>query len=270
MRIISLMGLFATTLLSVAAAQTSTQLNLMPMPANVQVGAGQLAITQSFSVAVSGVRDAALDQEVRRFQADLSRQIGMSFYPQAGAAATLQVHAERPREAVQKLGEEESYELSVTNSGASLSAPNPLGIIRGLQTVLQLVRITSTGFAIPVVTIKDQPRFPWRGLMIDVSRHFFGVDVIERNLDAMAAVKMNVFHWHLSDDQGFRVESKKFPKLQEMCSDGLYYTQDEVREVIAYAHQRGIRVVPEFDMPGHTTAGDDEAVSGSVFPHWRR
>ena len=80
------------------------------------------------------------------------------------------------------------------------------------------------------------------------------VEVVERNLDAMAAVKLNVFHWHLSDDQGFRVESKRFPKLQQLGSDGHFYTQDEVRHVVEYARDRGIRVVPEFDMPGHTTS----------------
>ena len=90
--------------------------------------------------------------------------------------------------------------------------------------------------------------------MIDCSRHWMPVEVIERNLDAMAAVKLNVLHWHLSDDQGFRVESKRFPKLQQLGSDGHFYTQDEVRHVIAYARDRGIRVVPEFDIPGHTTS----------------
>src|SRR5438874_7962433 len=90
--------------------------------------------------------------------------------------------------------------------------------------------------------------------MIDAGRHFIPLDVIKLNLDGMAAVKLNVFHWHLSENQGFRVESKKFPKLHEMGSDGLYYTQDEVRDVVAYARERGIRVIPEFDMPGHTTS----------------
>jgi hexosaminidase len=90
--------------------------------------------------------------------------------------------------------------------------------------------------------------------MLDVARHWMPLEVVKRNLDAAAAVKLNVFHWHLSDDQGFRVESKRFPKLQQEGSDGLFYTQDEIRGVVEYARDRGIRVVPEFDMPGHTTA----------------
>jgi len=105
---------------------------------------------------------------------------------------------------------------------------------------------------VPAVTIKDQPRFPWRGLLIDVSRHFIPLDVLKRNVDGMVAVKLNVLHLHLSDDQGFRVESKRFPKLHEMGSDGMYYTQGELRDFVAYAHDRGIRVLPEFDTPGHS------------------
>jgi hexosaminidase len=253
-------------LASFASAQSQPQFNLMPMPATVQAGTGQLAITQSFSVAVTGARDASLDSEVQRFQTQLSRQTGIPFRPKTGSTPTLQVHADHGREAVQKLGEDESYELSVANLGAKLTAPTTLGVLRGLQTFLQLVQITPAGFAIPAVTIKDQPRFPWRGMLIDVSRHFIPIDVLERNIDGMAAVKMNVLHWHLSDDQGFRVESKKFPKLTQMGSDGMFYTQDEIRGLIAYAQQRGVRVMPEFDMPGHTRSwylGYPELSSGA-------
>jgi hexosaminidase len=249
------------------SAQSQPQLNLMPLPATVQSGAGQLLIDQSFSVAVTGFHDASLDSGVRRFQAQLSKQTGIRFRPKAGATnASLQIHVDHGREQVQKLGEDESYELTVTDSGAKLTAPTPLGILHGLQTFLQLVQPSATGFSAPTVTIKDQPRFPWRGLMFDVSRHFIPIDVLKRNLDAMAAVKLNVMHWHLSDDQGFRVESKKFPKLTGMGSDGMYYTQDEIREFIAYAHDRGIRVMPEFDIPGHSRSwflGYPELSSGT-------
>jgi hexosaminidase len=236
------------------------------MPASVQVGAGQMPITQSFSVAVSGAHDASLDEEVQRFQTQLSRQTGIPFRPKSGAAPTLQVHADHSRQAIQKLGEDESYELTVTDSGAKLTAPTTLGVMRGLQTFLQLVQITPTGFAAAAVTIKDQPRFPWRGTLIDVSRHFIPVDVLKRNIDGMAAVKMNVLHWHLSDDQGFRVESKVFPRLTGAGSDGMFYTQEEIREFIAYAHDRGVRVMPEFDIPGHSRSwflGYPELSSGA-------
>lgn len=235
-----------------AAAQSQNQLSLMPMPASVQSGAGQLPMTRTFSVAVTGTHDASLDAAVHRFTEQLSRQTGIPFRPRPDAAPILTVHADHGRDAVQQLGEDESYALTVIDSSAQLTAPTPLGILNGLETFLQLVQITPSGFAVPAVTIKDQPRFPWRGMLIDVSRHFIPLDVLKRNVDGMAAVKMNVLHWHLSDDQGFRVESKVFPKLTGMGSDGLYYTQAEIHEFIAYAHDRGIRVVPEFDMPGHS------------------
>jgi hexosaminidase len=250
-----------------AAAQMQPQLNLMPMPSAVQPGTGQLLIDRTFSVSVTGFHDASLERGIDRFVSELSRQTGMSFNHDAVKVAepTLLIHAEHRREEVQKVGEDESYELRVEQSGAKLTAPNPLGILHGLQTFLQLLETTGKGFAVPAVTIKDEPRFAWRGLLIDVSRHFIPLDVLKRNLDGMAAVKMNVMHWHLSDDQGFRVESKQFPKLHEMGSEGLFYTQDEIREFLAYAHDRGIRVLPEFDIPGHSRSwfvGYPELASG--------
>jgi hexosaminidase len=107
---------------------------------------------------------------------------------------------------------------------------------------------------VPAVVIEDVPRFPWRGLLLDSGRHFMPVETVKRTLDGLAGVKMNLLHWHLTEDQGFRVESRRFPRLHEMGSDGRYYTQEEIRDVIAYAADRGIRVMPEFDMPGHTTS----------------
>jgi len=245
-------GLFL--LASFAAAQPQRQLNLMPMPSMVQFGTGELPIDRSFSIAVTGFQDAALERGVQRFAAELSRQTGMLLKsrPFASAHPSLLIHAEHGREAVERLGEDESYQLVINQSGAKLTAPNPLGVVHGLQTFLQLVETGANGFTVAAVTIKDQPRFAWRGLLIDVGRHFIPLDVLKRNLDGMAAVKMNVLHLHLSDDQGFRVESKRFPKLQELGSDGLYYTQDEIRDLVSYAHDRGIRVLPEFDTPGHS------------------
>jgi hexosaminidase len=253
-------------LASFATAQSQPQLNLMPMPASVQPGTGQLSINQSFSVTNTGFHDASLDREVQWFVTQLSRQTGIPFRSKPGSTPTLELHADRGRETVQKLGEDEAYQLTVADSGAKLTAPTSLGILRGLQTFLQLVQITPAGFAAPAVTIKDQPRFPWRGMLIDVSRHFIPIDVLKRNIDGMAAVKMNVLHWHLSDDQGFRAESKKFPKLTGMGSDNMFYTQAEIHEFIAYAHDRGIRVMPEFDIPGHSRSwflGYPELSSGA-------
>ena len=259
--------MFCLAFISVVEAQAQS-LNLMPLPAKVQMGSGQLVVDPNFSVSIAGHHEARLDRAVELFLVQLRRQIGMppiDMKVTDSATATLVVQAAAGTKAVQELGEDESYRLEISSSGARLTAPTTLGVMRGLQTFLQLERTTSAGFAVPAVTIEDSPRFPWRGLMIDVGRHFIPLDVLKRNLDGMAAVKLNVLHWHLSENQGFRIESKKFPKLQEMGSDGLYYTQDQVRELIAYARERGIRVVPEFDMPGHATAwfvGYPELASG--------
>ncbi len=268
MRVLLLALMSFCLFISAAFAESQPPFDLMPVPANVHMGTGQLPIGPAFSVAISGLSDPQLQGAVGRFLEQLGRQTGIppiNLKTVDVPNATLLVHAEHASKSVQELGEDESYTLEVASSGAKLSAPTSLGILRGLETFLQLVRTTPEGFSVPGVTIQDKPRFPWRGLMIDVGRHFIPLDVLKRNLDGMAAVKLNVFHWHLSENQGFRVESKKFPKLQEMGSDGLFYTQDEVRGLIAYAHDRGIRVVPEFDMPGHSTAwfvGYPELASG--------
>lgn len=221
------------------------------------------------------------------------------------------------------LGEDESYKLAVASSAITLTAETDLGVMHGLETLLQLAQPRFSSFSdfdsdarhsipqqkekekenekekekkeeegkekekppqlvpdssrplpsshyhnlfvFPCVNINDKPRFPWRALMIDSARHFMPMHVIKRNIDGMSAVKLNVLHWHLTDDQGFRVESKVFPLLHQLGSDGFFYTQDEVREIIHYAHARGIRVVPEFDVPAHTgswLAGHPELGSG--------
>ncbi len=256
MRLLCFFFVLCSALMPLAAGQSPRQINLMPVPASFRVGTGQLLIDQTFSVALTGEKGTLLQRVIQNFVGDLSRKTGMRFDTKPGdrARATLVIRTEHASKEVQELGEDESYNLEVSPADAQLSAPTTLGILHGLQTFLQLVETTGGGFAVPVITIQDKPRFAWRGLMIDVSRHFIPLGVLKRNLDGMAAAKLNVFHWHLSDNQGFRVESKKFPKLHELGSDGLYYTQDEVRELIAYARERGIRVVPEFDMPGHSTA----------------
>jgi hexosaminidase len=267
-RVLGLVACFFL-LISVGSADEAKPVRLMPLPANVNLSAGQgLVIQNSFSVALQG-NDPHLRKAAGIFLNDLRRHTGSLPLDFSVAAAPdqaqLTISVDQPSEEVQKLGEDESYTLKIDGTRADLHARTTLGAMRGLQTVLQLVEITPQGFALPALTIEDKPRFAWRGLMIDSGRHFMPLDVIRRNLDAMAAVKLNVFHWHLSENQGFRVESKKFPKLQEMGSDGLYYTQAEIRDVIAYARDRGIRVVPEFDMPGHSTAwfvGYPELASG--------
>ena len=238
-------------LLTTAPAQ-----NLLPIPAKLAIGRGKLAIDQSFKVLTDGYEDARIGAGVKRLEARLSAKTGipLRFDTPLGNRPFLLIHCEHAGEPVQRLGEDESYRFVVTPTQARLSAPNALGVLRGLETFFQLVEVDANGLAAVAVTIEDAPRFPWRGLLLDVCRHWMPLDVVLRNMEAMAAVKMNVFHWHLSDDQGFRIESKRYPRLHELGSDGHFYTQDQVREAIAFARQRGIRVVPEFDMPAHTAS----------------
>ncbi|NNG15518.1 MAG: family 20 glycosylhydrolase [Gemmatimonadales bacterium] len=230
---------------------------LMPVPTELSFHEGSLSIDSSFMVALSGRPDPRLDRAAARLIERLAKQTGIRFLAGVGgtpADATLEIQVEGTAGAIPQVVEDESYSLEVSRDKALLSAATPFGALRGIETFLQLVEMGVDGATVRSATIRDAPRFPWRGLLIDVSRHWMPVEVIKRNLDAMAAVKLNVLHWHLSEDQGFRVESTRFPKLHELGSDGWFYTQDQIRDVVAYAADRGIRVVPEFDIPGHTTS----------------
>ncbi|MBA3693501.1 MAG: family 20 glycosylhydrolase [Acidobacteria bacterium] len=238
------------------ALQTARR-NLMPVPASVNWKDGRLPVTKSFTVAVKGQTDERLKSYIFRVMRRMEGRIVAEFSRELSndsANATLLIETASTSKIFPALGDDESYKLEIDGKQAKLTASTTVGAMRGLETFLQLLEGDREGFYFPAVSIADQPRFPWRGLMIDSARHYQPMEVLKRNLDAMAAVKLNVLHWHLTEDQGFRIESKKFPRLHEMGSDGLFYTQEEVREIIKYAADRGIRVVPEFDMPGHATA----------------
>jgi len=229
--------------------------NLMPVPASVKFQEKErLAVDANFKVATRGHSDARLQAGIWRFMKRLEGRTVLTFAP--GLApddqmTPLIIHCQGAGQTIPSVREDESYRIDITRRQAMLSAPTVVGALRGLETLLQLLDADRAGYFFPGVQIDDRPRFPWRGLMIDVARHFQTMEVLKRNLDGMAAMKMNVFHWHLSEDQGFRVESKKFPKLHQLGSDGNYFTQEQVKEIISYARDRGIRVVPEFDLPGH-------------------
>lgn len=228
---------------------------LMPEPAQLTAGSGALSIAPGFSIGSNRPDDARLNAAIQWTVRRLKMQTGVPI-PEAPTSrnAAVALSVDGPGEAVQGPDEDESYSLEVTAQGARVHAATDVGAMHGLETLVQLVETDGQGSWIPALTIQDSPRFRWRGLMIDCSRHFIPLDVILRTLQGMAAVKLNVFHWHLSDDQGFRIESKVFPKLTGEGSDGLYYTQDQAKEVVAYARNLGIRVIPEFDMPGHTNS----------------
>jgi hexosaminidase len=257
MRHILISAIIFIGIFSVSAQDLQTaRRNLMPVPANVSWQSGKLNVTKNFTVAVKGQTDERLKSYIFRVMRRLEGRtvLEMSREISSDTSATLLIETNSTGNAIPKLGDDESYTLEISDKQAKITAPNTVGAMRGLETFLQLLEGDKDGFYFPAVSIKDQPRFAWRGLMIDSARHFMPLEVIKRNLDAMAAVKLNVLHWHLTEDQGFRVETKKFPELYLQGSDGNYYTQDQIREIIKLAADRGIRVMPEFDMPGHATA----------------
>ena len=242
------------------SAQVSTEeLNLMPWPKEIELGEGKFVLNENFSLTISGTFDKRIYNSANSFLRRLDGRTGL-FFKQGVISQNTNFSEKAPftieiqRKGSIALHEDESYELTISKDEILLKATTDIGAIRGLETLLQLQAHTEREYYFPATTIHDAPRFAWRGLMIDVSRHFQPVEVLKRNLDAMAAVKMNIFHWHLSDDQGFRVEIKKHPKLTQMGSDGLYYTHAQIKEVVAYAAARGILVVPEIDVPGHASA----------------
>ena len=240
---------------SSSRAQDAQKLSIMPLPAHAVLGKGEFVIDGTFGVELKGYTEPRLKRAKQRFFDTLSRETGIPLWREAAVnQPNFTIHTAGPSLPVQQLGEDESYSLVISTTHVELTAANPLGVMHGLQTFLQLVRVTPKGFTVPVVSIKDAPRFPWRGLLIDAGHRFVRLPVIERNLDGMEAVKLNVFHWRFADDEGFHIESRKYPLLQEKSSGGFYYTQKEVKEIVAYAHDRGIRVVPEFDMPCHAAS----------------
>lgn len=231
--------------------------NLMPQPSSLNAGSGSFALTPEFRATATGFDNARLDGAIYRAIVQLRQRTGVPIVVQPtpkGASAQLTLDVKGPGEAVQSVTEDESYSLSVTPAGVHIEAATVVGAMHGLETLVQLVQPTGDRYVLPAVTIHDSPRFRWRGLLIDCGRHFEPIDVLKRTIDGMAAVKLNVFHWHLTEDQGFRIQSKLYPRLTEVGSDGLYYTQEQARDLVSYARARGIRVVPEFEMPGHSTA----------------
>src|ERR1700749_2719967 len=211
--------------------------NLMPQPASLTTSPGRFLLTPQFSAGTTQFNNPRLDAAIRAAIRQLRQKTGLAHTEQpasTGAGNQLTIAVQGAGEEIQSVDEDESYSLSVTPTGVHLEAATVVGAIRALQTLVQLVQSSGSEYELPAVSIRDSPRFPWRGLMIDCGRHFEPVDVLKRTLDGMAAVKLNVFHWHLTEDQGFRIESKLFPKLTIMGSDGLFYTQQDAKEVGAY------------------------------------
>ena len=247
----------------------TTPIALIPVPQTVLPGAGAFVITTQTRLDVQTPLP-----EVREMATALLP--GLTLSDRSGQRNAISIRLAP----VAGLGPE-GYELVVTPTGILLTAPQPAGVFYGLQTLRQLLPpgverpnpVPLRSASVPAMTIRDQPRFGWRGLMLDVSRSFFPKEFVKRFIDQMAKYKYNVFHWHLTDDQGWRVEIKSLPRLTEVGAwrvprtgkwgnregpqpgeaptYGGFYTQDDIREVVAFARSRQITIVPEIDMPGH-------------------
>ena len=245
-----------TTMMAALPVSAEDLPRVIPKPAEISSGQGFLVIEPSFHISLNR-DDAVLRNAAVRLARNLSAKTGLKLALEPvmeGKPATLRVFCDAADAHFLTPQADESYTLRVTTAGAELRAHGPTGVLRGMATFFQLVQIDSAAYGARAVEIRDQPRFAWRGLMLDVARHFLTVDTLKRNLDAMELVKMNVLELHLSDAEGFRLESKVYPRLQGLGSRGQYYTQTEVRELVDYARDRGIRIIPEIEMPGHSKA----------------
>lgn len=254
--------LFAVSAL-LFAPHIDAEVHLIPQPVSIQTLAGDFSIHETTKV----VNQAKLSESQFSVYCEMLRQVSGS--PLEVGQST---HGSISLELGDVKGGREAYAIKVSKERVRLVANTSAGLLYGVQTLSQLIESDR----IPGVLIQDYPRYAWRGLHLDVSRHFFEVDFIKRYIDLMVMYKYNVFHWHLSDDDGWRLESKKFPLLTEKgafrprvgrggnqakglnVDDGKayggFYTQDQIREIIAYAKERNVNVLPEIDVPGHSRA----------------
>ena len=286
-KFIALLMLFGVALTPVAAQDF---VNLTPRAKTMTQTSGELVLPNSFVVSAQNLPEE-MTREVEKFITSYNAATGATAtVGTEGALFTIDLP-------VSSLGEE-GYKVNVTADGVSIEASTATGLYYAFQTIKKLLPANVmagkadaavTKYALPLVSINDAPRFGYRGFMLDVSRHFFTVDEVKRMLDVMSYYKMNRFHWHLSDDQGWRVEIKKYPKLTTVGSIApnvmftdmhtctqywlnkpygpYFYTQDELRDVVAYAKERHIEIVPEIDMPGHFVAAMASYPEFSCYPN---
>ena len=258
---------------------TSEDYQVIPKPAELTMQVGKFVIDGGTSIsATEGLNEEAtfLAESIQQLT-----QVSPSVTDQkASIALTLNDQIEN----------EEGYTLEVTPDQINISGKNAKGVFYGIQSLVQLISLPEEGSSItdvtvPAVSIKDQPRFTYRGMHLDVARHFFDVDFVKKYIDMIAMHKMNTFHWHLTEDQGWRIEIKKYPELTKVgayrngtitghypgeTNDneryGGFYTQDDIKEVLAYAQKRHVEVIPEIELPGHSQAAIASYPYLSCFP----
>ena len=254
--------------------------SLLPQPVSLTKGQGSFALPAS--LLISAPEDAATRKSLGLFTKQLESATGIksSYLPTTSALLGKMVVRMHSSHNLPK----EGYRLKVNGEGIELVGSDEAGIFYGLQTLLQLLpkeiesstAVSGVSWTIPAVTIEDHPRFGWRGLMLDVSRHFFSKEDVKTYIDNMSRYKFNLLHWHLTDDQGWRIEIKSLPKLTEVGAwrvdktgrfntfsnpepnepktYGGFYTQEDIKEIIAYAKERQVDILPEIDVPGHSLA----------------
>ena len=237
------------------SSPTSSQalVQVIPQPLQTEMFEGEFDVSKGASV----ICKTELNDVVALFNKRISDVKGFAFPVQTRGDETGNITLR----ITPNISEKEGYILLVTPSGIRIEASYAAGIFYGLQTLQQLI-LNSKDAKIPVCRITDSPRFAWRGVMLDVSRTFFPINLIKRYIDLFSEIKLNVLHLHLTDDQGWRIEINQYPRLTQIGSKfdpvhntmGGYYSQDEIRDLVRYASLRNMTLVPEIDMPGHMCA----------------
>lgn len=267
--------LFLLCLTLVAILVQAQEVSLIPQPAQMTVGKGSYIFPRKVKAVVPAYEGDSLQKVFKSFARDFKKATGVAV-KSSSRTADAQVIV-----SVDSSLAPEGYTLKVEQGGIAISVSKPAGLFYALQTLKQLMPRNvmaavpceeAKEWSIPCVDIKDEPRFGWRGFMLDEGRHFYGKEEIKKIIDMMAAYKMNRFHWHLTEDQGWRIEIKKYPKLTKVGAwrnskvlgwgdvkpDGIlyggYYTKKDAKEVVEYARERFIEIVPEVDIPGHSQA----------------
>ena len=281
--------LFALLLL-VGVSLQAQEISIIPKPAEMQIEEGEFLFNGEVVLCYPEIKDGGVDAVVDNFVEGMNNATGVKLVKDRlkdGLFLGWDVQeAAKKGDAhivlyVDEYMGKEAYRLSVTPKRINIAAATPAGFFYALQTLKQLMpRNVMAGVSdesvkewrVPCVFIVDEPRFSWRGFMLDEGRHFYGKEEVKKIIDVMAAYKMNRFHWHLTEDQGWRIEIKKYPKLTEVgawrdtkvCAwgdvkpDGIryggFYTHEDIKEVVAYAKERFVEIVPEVDIPGHSQA----------------
>ena len=242
------------------------EIGIIPKPLFQEINKGVFVLDEN----IRFISDTELNQVSDYLKLYIEENYQVSFTPQKESKKIVFTSNDT-------ISNEEGYELKIEENSILIASKNSKGAFYAVQSLLQLMPIKSNGLAIaiPCLELQDEPQFKYRGMHLDVGRHFFSVDFIKKYIDLIARLKMNTFHWHLTEDQGWRIEIKKYPKLQEIAAfrnetlvghyndqphkfDGKkyggFYTQEQIKEVVAYANTRQVTIIPEIEMPGHSQA----------------